>query len=46
MLKKQLIKKPKLKDLVKKLKGKKEIYVSTRKTWFSNAMDELDKQEK
>lgn len=36
--------KPSLKEKAKKVKG--NITVSVRKTWFSEAMAELDKQEK
>lgn len=32
-----------IKDLAKKLKGKKDFHVSLRDTWFSKAMDELEK---
>lgn len=43
----RLIKNPKLEELQKKLdKVKGDIHISKRKTWFSEAMENLDKQEK
>ncbi len=54
MLKKKFLKRPKvmkgprldLKDLAKKLKGSKDFHVSFRKTWFTTAMENLEKENK
>ena len=35
-----------VKELAKELNVKGDIEISTRKTWFSKTMDELDKQDK